>query len=171
VVAKSDVTLNVPTANELRVYLREQLPEYMIPETFVYLGEMPLNANGKVDRGALPAPDSSITGQEFVEPRTSLEKEVAVVCRQILGIERIGIYDNLFDLGCNSIKATIIISRLREAFNIGLPLHRFFEGPTLHDLTLAIAQMHLEQLTVEESTDFLGSLERLSNDEVHALLD
>ena len=171
VVLKSDEPLSVPGAAELRLYLKERLPEYMVPAGFVYLAELPLNANGKLDRAALPAPEPSRPASEHVEPRTSLEKEVAVVCQQVLGVDRVGIYDNLFELGCNSIKATIIVSRLRETFNMKLPLHRFFDSPNLHDLTLAIAQTHLEQLTVEESATVLSRLEQLSNEEVQALLD
>ena len=161
------------SVTELRSYLGGKLPEYMLPAAFVYLKELPLNANGKVDRKAFLALEREevVAAREFVEPRTSLEEEVAVICRQSLGITRIGIYDNLFELGCNSIKATIIVSRLREAFNISFPLHKFFEAPTVHDLTFAIAQMHLEQLTAEESNSLLGSLERLSNEDARALLD
>jgi amino acid adenylation domain-containing protein len=168
VAAAGAVELSV---TELRRYLGERLPEYMMPAGFVYLSKLPLNANGKLDRAALPALEPNSSTLDHVEPRTSLEKEVAVVCKQVLGVDRVGVYDNLFELGCNSIKATIIVSRLRETFNMKLPLHRFFDGPNLHDLTLAIAETQLGQLTVEESATVLSRLEQLSKEEVQALLD
>ena len=122
--------------DELRGFLRQQLPEYMVPSAFVLLEALPVTANGKLDRRALPAVDRTHLSQEteFVAPRTPLEAKLAEKWAEVLGVERIGIHDNFFDLGGHSLMATQLISRLREAFQVDLPLQSLFEMPTVAGL-------------------------------------
>jgi amino acid adenylation domain-containing protein len=121
-------------ASELRERLRESLPEYMIPSAFVMLDSLPLTPNGKIDRKALPAPE--ITGSEshYVAPRTPVEELIAGVWSEVLGVERVGINDNFFDLGGHSLLLTRVASRLREAYAVELPLRALFESPTVESL-------------------------------------
>jgi glutamate-1-semialdehyde-2,1-aminomutase/malonyl CoA-acyl carrier protein transacylase len=124
----------------LRRFLKEKLPDYMIPSAFVMLEALPLTPNGKVDRRALPAPDTSQTSLEqgFVPPHTATEETLAAIWAEVLGVERVGIHDNFFELGGNSLLATQVISRLREAFHVELPLRSLFEEPTVAYLSESI---------------------------------
>jgi amino acid adenylation domain-containing protein len=123
----------VTLMKEIRSFCGQKLPDYMIPAAFVFLKALPLTANGKVDRQALPAPDQSrnALATEFVSPRTPTEQIIAEIWTDVLGQEKIGIYDNFFDLGGHSLLATQIISRLRTAFKIDLPVRSLFENPTV----------------------------------------
>ena len=128
------------TSNDLRNFLKEKLPDYMIPAAFIMLDALPLTPNGKIDSCALPAPDASTLSREtpFIPPRTPTEKTLAAIWAEVLGVQQIGINDNFFTLGGHSLIATQIISRLREAFKIELPLHHLFEAPTIATLSKAI---------------------------------
>ena len=125
-----------PTASELRSYVGERLPDYMVPRSMVLLERMPLTSNGKVDRRALPAlaHASSLLDEEYVEPRTPTEELLAGIFAQLLGIERVGVSDNFFNLGGHSLLATQLISRVRELFKVEVPLHSLFEIPTVRAL-------------------------------------
>jgi amino acid adenylation domain-containing protein len=127
-------------AGDLRSRLKERLPDYMIPSFFVILDELPLTANGKVDRRALPAPDRARSDQEEAAGalRAPDEEVIAGVCAEVLGLERIGRDENLFDLGCHSLLATRIVSRLREAFQVELPLLSIFTSPTVRGLSESV---------------------------------
>ena len=127
---------SVLSVTELRRYLKEKLPEYMIPSSFVVLEALPLMPNGKVDRNRLPPPDGTrppLTG-EFVSPRTEIEELIAQTWREVLKIENVGIYDNFFELGGHSLLATQIVARLQEAFNKDVPLRVLFDAPTIAEL-------------------------------------
>ncbi|MEH2375577.1 non-ribosomal peptide synthetase [Nostoc sp.] len=128
--------INTQAILQLRQFLKERLPEYMLPSAFVLMGSLPLTPSGKVDRKALPVTDTSKSELEvsFVLPRTPTEEIVADIWADILRREQIGIYDNFFDLGGHSLLATQVISRLREAFKIDLPLRSLFENPTVKNL-------------------------------------
>src|SRR6185369_6096251 len=120
----------------LRNYLRTMLPEYMVPSSFVVLERLPLSANGKLNRRALPAPDHERPELEnvFVAPRTAVEELLVDIWVQVLGIDRVGITDDFFDLGGHSLLATQIVSRVRQAFHVDLPLRDLFESPTIAGL-------------------------------------
>ena len=107
-----------PTTGELRAFLKEKLPDYMVPSYFAMLDMFPLTPNGKVDRGSLPTPDTARPKIEeiFVAPRTPLQRAIAKTWAQVLGLERVGVHDNFFELGGHSLLATRIMSRLSEAF-------------------------------------------------------
>jgi amino acid adenylation domain-containing protein len=127
---------NGTLAGELRAFLLSKLPEYMVPTTIMPLDALPLTANGKVDRKALPDPHIAAQAVEaaFVAPRNPVEETVAGVCANILGVERVGVYDNFFELGGDSILATQLVSRLREAFAVEVSLRSLFEAPTVASL-------------------------------------
>ena len=123
----------VPSAAELRGYVRERLPDYMTPSHFVTLGSLPLTPSGKIDRRALPAPDLSgaATSDGYVAPRTGVEELVAEVWAGVLGVGRVGALDNFFDAGGHSLLATQLLARLKEAFGVEVGLRAFFEAPTV----------------------------------------
>ncbi|MEM8722530.1 MAG: amino acid adenylation domain-containing protein [Cyanobacteria bacterium P01_G01_bin.39] len=122
-------------SDQLREFLSFKLPAYMVPNIFVPLETLPLTPNGKVDRKTLPAPDVSRSEAEFISPRNSREKTIASIYAEILKQEKIGINDNFFELGGHSLLATQVISRLREEFQIDLPLRSLFQRPTVAQLT------------------------------------
>ncbi|HEY9871799.1 MAG TPA: amino acid adenylation domain-containing protein [Candidatus Obscuribacterales bacterium] len=132
------IIANVETITfaSLREVLQGKLSDYMMPSAFVVLESFPLNPNGKVDRLALPAPDTYRSDQEttFVPPQTEIEEEIAEIWIEILGIEKVGINDSFFYLGGHSLMATQLISRVRKKFDIDLALPDFFQSPTIKDL-------------------------------------
>ncbi|HEX8272375.1 MAG TPA: non-ribosomal peptide synthase/polyketide synthase [Longimicrobiaceae bacterium] len=120
-------------AEALRAELRRGLPEYMVPAAFVALDRLPLTANGKLDRRALPAPDFSAADGRYVAPRTPTEEVLAGIWASTLRVERVGVRDGFFALGGHSLLATRVVSRVREAFGVELPLRALFEGPTVEE--------------------------------------
>jgi FkbH-like protein len=137
-----------PTTRELRLHLKESLPEYMIPSAFVMLAALPLTPNGKVNRRALPVPPSAQTdsGEDSGAPRTLTEELLAGIWMSLLKLEQVGIHDNFFELGGHSLLATQLLSRVREAFKVELPLRRIFETPTVAGVAAGIeAQLRAGQ--------------------------
>jgi amino acid adenylation domain-containing protein len=122
-----------PTGGELRSFLKEQLPEYMVPAAFVPLEALPRSPNGKVDRRALPAPERVRPELESAcaRPRTVVEELLAGIWAEVLGLERVGIHDDFFDLGGHSLLAARLIARVGDAFHIDLPLRSLFEARTI----------------------------------------
>ncbi|MBN3927585.1 non-ribosomal peptide synthetase [Nostoc sp. NMS4] len=139
VVARSK---QIPSQVELRRFLETRLPEYMVPGFFVFLDTLPLNPNGKIDRRALPAPDTSDIrlSTSFVPPQNSTEEILAGIWAKVLRLEQVGIHDNFFGLGGHSLLATQVMSRVRQAFGIEIPLQLLFENPTIATLAQAIVQ-------------------------------
>jgi acyl carrier protein len=121
------------TGEDLRAYLKQQVPDYMVPQAVVVMAKLPLNANGKVDRQALPEPEQAQATRVYVAPRTATEEAVAAIWAEVLRRDpnQISIDDNFFDLGGHSLLATQVISRVRKALNIELPLRTLFESPTV----------------------------------------
>jgi acyl carrier protein len=137
-----------PPISELRDFLAKELPDYMLPATFVSLDALPVGPSGKVGRFALPAPsDENILREEtFLSPRTPAEQRVAAIVESLLGLERVGIKDNFFYLGGNSLFGTQVIARLRDAFNVDVPLLRLFDHPTVADLASEVERLMVEKL-------------------------
>jgi acyl-CoA synthetase (AMP-forming)/AMP-acid ligase II/acyl carrier protein len=133
----------VPTTSDLRKFLGEKLPGYMVPSVFVTLDALPLTPNGKVDRRVLPAPDQNRPELEvtFAAPRTPVEEGVAKIWAELLGLERVGIHDNFFELGGHSLLAAQVISRLDSEFEVKLSLRSFFEVPTITELVTMIEKV------------------------------
>ncbi len=129
-----------PGSAELRRFLGDLLPGYMVPSAFVSLPELPLNASGKVNRSALSAlaPTHLQEADESVPPRTPLEREVATIWCQVLSCTHVGVHDNFFAMGGHSLLATTLVSRVREAFGIDISLAAFFKGATVADLAESI---------------------------------
>ena len=119
-----------PAGAALRAFLRERLPEYMVPSAFVALDAFPLTPTGKVDRRALPAPDARAEERPFAAPRTPGERALAEIWREVLRRERVGLDDDFFDLGGHSILAAQVLARVRRALGVELPLRALFEAPT-----------------------------------------
>src|SRR5262249_46312524 len=105
----------------MREHLRKRLPDYMIPSAFVWLPELPLTSNGKMNRTALPLPERSALGVSDTPPRTETERRICSIWSKVLGIERVGVEDNFFDAGGHSLLATQAISRLNRDFGIQAP--------------------------------------------------
>jgi iturin family lipopeptide synthetase A len=124
----------------LRTHLRERLPQYMIPSAFVLLEKLPLTPNGKVDRSALPAVSSANvpTARQHAGPRTETEKALLAIWIELLKVENIGVNDDFFDLGGHSLLAMQAISRVRDVFDVDLPLGNLVERPTVAGLAEAI---------------------------------
>ncbi len=123
----------VPTASELRSFLQQKLPDYMVPSAFVFLNELPLTPNGKVDRKALPVPDQSRPelNEGYVGPRSVTEQRLAQIWSEVLKVERVGVHDNFFHLGGHSLLAIRLISLISKEFEREVALRSFFESPTI----------------------------------------
>jgi amino acid adenylation domain-containing protein len=133
----------------LRSFLQERLPDYMVPSSFVVLDRLPLAPNGKVDRQALPPPDHmrSELDTSYVAPRTSAEERLAGIWGEVLNLNQVGVHENFFThLGGHSLLATQLVSRIRDAFQVELPLRRLFEEPTIAELALAIEELLIEDI-------------------------
>jgi acyl-coenzyme A synthetase/AMP-(fatty) acid ligase len=128
--------------DDIRGFLGESLPEYMLPATWVVLPELPLRASGKVDRRALPAPEHGpVEGPGFVAPFTPVEVLLAEIWSELLGLDRVGAFDNFFKLGGHSLLATQLVSRVHLAMNVDIPLRTLFEAPTLSEMALAVEEL------------------------------
>ncbi|MBN3924782.1 non-ribosomal peptide synthetase, partial [Nostoc sp. NMS4] len=135
------------TAAELRQFLANQLPGYMVPSAFVLLESLPLTSNGKVDRRALPKPElDSTLLEKFVAPRTPIEEMLAQIWAQVLKVEQVGIYDNFFELGGHSLLATQLLSRIRTSLKVELPLRSLFTAATLAELAHLVGQLQQQSL-------------------------
>jgi acyl carrier protein len=157
---------------ELRRYLKERLPEYMVPGVWVEMERMPVTANGKLDRRGLPEPEGGRPELEvgYEEAGTETEKKLAEIWAQVLGVEKVGVHDNFFDLGGQSLLATQIISRSRKALHIELPLRKLFEFPTVAELANVIAGIRTEQSDAILANE-LAELQALSEAEAQKLLE
>jgi amino acid adenylation domain-containing protein len=119
---------------ELLAYLRDRLPNYMVPSAIMELDQLPLTRNGKLDRASLPAPAFDEQRQAFVAPRTPTEESLAQIWIEVLNINRLGVNDNFFDLGGHSLLATQVFSRMQDVFGVEMPLRALFEAPTVAEL-------------------------------------
>ncbi|HVM59919.1 MAG TPA: amino acid adenylation domain-containing protein [Verrucomicrobiae bacterium] len=150
-----------PSARDLRDFLGATLPDYMIPVAFVKLEELPLTANGKIDRAALPAPDDSNTLRDSAStaPRTDMEKAVASILGPLLGLENVDVEENFFALGGHSLLGAQLMARVRDTFGVEVPLRTLFEAPTIAELSAEIERR------------LVAKLEAMSDSEVQRLLD
>nr|QEO74619.1 AMP-dependent synthetase and ligase [uncultured bacterium] len=162
-----------PAAGELREFLHTKLPEHMIPALFVELEALPLTAHGKVDRRALPAPDQSRPhlSKEFVAPRTPVERELARIWRELLGVEEVGVTDDFFELGGHSLLLTQLASWVRKSFQVEVPLRALFDTPTIAEMTKAILARQARQQPKDDLARMLGQVKQLSPSEVRAMLE
>jgi acyl carrier protein len=128
------------THSAMRDFLRDELPEYMLPGAFVAVDAFPVTANGKIDYGALPEPDSSNTLHDQIaeRPETGTERRIAAIVSGLLGMDEIGREDNFFMLGGHSLLGAQLIARLRDAFGIEIALRALFDAPTVSALSAEV---------------------------------
>ena len=145
---------------EIRRFLSERLPQPMVPSASVLLEALPRTPSGKLDRAALPAVDGSArqVEEEFVAPSGAVEEAVAEIWAGVLGLEKVGAHDSFFELGGHSLLAVQIIARVRDRFEVEIPLRALFDEPTVEGMALAVAELLLERI------------ELLSEDDVEVLL-
>ena len=154
----------VPTARSIRDFLVSRLPQHLIPARFVAIPSLPLNANGKVDRAALPVlgPTNLLQGETYVAPRTAAEERLAGIVAPLLGLEQVSVEDNFFMLGGHSLLGTQLIGRVREAFGIELLLRSVFEIPTIAELAAEIEALVLARIEAMDEAE-AAALNRESN--------
>jgi acyl-CoA synthetase (AMP-forming)/AMP-acid ligase II len=159
------------TSSQLRSYLKERLPDYMIPASFVMLERMPLTPNGKIDRRSLPEPKGSRPDLEkgFVAPSNHIEEKLARIWSDLLGVAQVGIHDNFFYLGGHSLVATQLISRIQKSFHLKLPLRYLFDKPTIAELAVLISQTLGDQSTPQ--TIPIKRIDQLDDDQLLATID
>ncbi|MBP5972479.1 amino acid adenylation domain-containing protein [Brasilonema sp. CT11] len=137
VVPQKEVT---PTISELRQFLKDKLPEYMVPSAFVILESLPLTPNGKVDRLSLPVPSHRSASNTFVSPRNTVELQLAEIWSKVLKVDKVGVQDNFFDLGGHSLLATYLMARIKQQLLKDVPLVTFFQNPTIEQLATILQQ-------------------------------
>ena len=137
-----------PSVNDLREFLEKELPEYMLPSIFVSLDALPYASSGKVNRLALPAPNESnmLRDQAFHQPSSGTEERVSAIVASLLGLPRVGANDNFFYLGGNSLFGTQLIARLRDAFQVEVPLLSLFDHPTVSELSAEVERLMIAKL-------------------------
>ncbi|MDP9158642.1 MAG: amino acid adenylation domain-containing protein [Acidobacteriota bacterium] len=155
-------------SSQLHAFLKEKLPEYMIPSVFVQLQQMPLTSNGKIDRQALLQADTVHTEAsiDYLSPRTPLEEEMAEIWSEVLGLDRVGIEDNFFEIGGHSLLATRVIVLSRSRLGLDVTVRVLFENPTVAGMASALMEELLEQSDEPEVADIIGELEGLSDQAV-----
>jgi acyl carrier protein len=142
----------------------------MVPSAFVALESLPLTSNAKVDRKALPAPEGSRSqAATYVAPRDDMEREIARLWSEVLGVERVGVHDDFLSLGGHSLLATRLVSRVRQAFQVELPLKEFFAAPTVEKLSLRLLEA-MAQVSTDELASMMDELEQMDGDELQQLL-
>jgi acyl carrier protein len=152
--------------SDVRDFMREQLPEYMLPSAIVRLEVFPLTPNGKLDRKALPSPNGSRheTSGPYVAPRSELERLIGDVWRDALGVERVGVEDNFFNLGGHSLLLIRVNNKLRETLRIELPVVELFKYPTVSALAEHLSRSHTQTQAARagrsESVERAASLSR-----------
>lgn len=151
-----------PQPEDLTIYLARRLPQYMIPANFLAFDAFPLTPNGKLDRDALVKDceerlEDSNAG--YVAPRNEIEEYLASLWAELLGVERVGIYDNFFALGGHSLLATQLIARVRDEFQVELPLRQLFESPTIANVSVAIVQSLASSEDLEDLEELIGDIE------------
>jgi hypothetical protein len=149
--------------NELRRDLKATLPDYMVPAHLLFLEHLPLTANGKLDRKALPRPDSNLQQQAYMAPCTELEQHIAAIWAEVLQLERIGLADNFFELGGHSLLAAQAISQINTQLGIDASLRLIFENPILSEFSKA-----LENHGLSLTDDGLSDIEKLMDEMAEA---
>jgi hypothetical protein len=157
----------------LRQYLQARLPDYMVPNVFVELAQLPLTSSGKVDRKALPEPQSysAETLESYEAPRTQVEEVLCGTWAEVLRLDQVGINDNFFELGGHSLLATRLLARVQNAFEVRLPLRSVFESPTVLGMAESLFNTSGERVRIEKTAHALIQLSQISEEEAAAMLD
>ncbi len=161
-----------PTASELRSFLNNKLPEYMVPSTFVTLHSLPRTHSGKLDRRALPGADFKKRAIEkpYITPRNPIEEALALVWAEVLGIDKVSVDDDFFDLGGHSLAVTQVISRLQERFQAEFSVRSVLEAPAFADVAALISQTQAKRFKPDDVNRILSDLESMSDDEAQYLV-
>jgi acyl carrier protein len=159
------------SSSELRQFLQERLPEYMVPSAFVLLEKLPLTPNGKLDRRALPQKyDHVFEETAFTEPQTPTEKELAQIWMGVLELEKVGINESFFAIGGHSLMAMQLVSRVRMRFGVELALYDFFAAPTIQKLAELVEEEILANADSNQIDELLDRLEKFDGEEAHAVM-
>ncbi|MDP9521553.1 amino acid adenylation domain-containing protein [Pseudomonas putida] len=157
--------------SELREHLRHGLADYMVPTHLLFLERLPVTANGKLDRKALPKPDASVLQDSYVAPRSELEQQIATIWAEVLKLDQVGVTDNFFALGGHSLSATQVIVRVREATGIDATLKALFEQPRLEDFSRCLEEKNQQIDPIQaELAKSLEALKRLTTEEIDELI-
>ena len=164
-VAADDALNPSERLDRIKQRLRAELPEYMVPLHWLWLDRLPLNANGKLDRNALPALEiGQMHSQDYLAPRNELEQTLADIWAQVLKVERVGVQDNFFELGGHSLLATQIASRVQKTLQRDVPLRAMFECSTVEELAGYIDGLAANEISagaVDRLSDLMAELEGL----------
>jgi len=162
----------IDESSELRKFLKQKLPDYMVPQAYVFLDALPLTPNGKVNHQALSKHDfkRSTRENELVAPKTATEKFIVGIWRKLLGVNEIGIYDNFFELGGHSLLATRVISHVRDTFQVELPVHCFFDAPTVAGLTEVLENYETVPGRVSAIAQILEKIDAMDAEEIRKIL-
>ncbi|HMG99373.1 MAG TPA: phosphopantetheine-binding protein, partial [Gaiellales bacterium] len=157
---------------ELRSLLQRTLPAHMIPAAFVFLEELPLTPSGKIDRTRLPEPGyAAHRSSETVASRNAVEEVLVTIWADLLGVPHIGVEDNFFnDLGGHSLLGTTLVSRVRDAFAVELPLRRLFDAPTVAAMAEALREEASDPAALELTAQLLLRVAALSDEDVQTML-
>ena len=144
-----------PAANALRDFLKQKLPDYMVPAIYVTMDKLPLTPNGKVDRKALPAPQASVakSAADFVAPTGDVEQTLAAIWKDILKAEQIGADDNFFDFGGHSLQVVQVQNRLRETLQVDVPVLKLFQYPTIRSLAKFIGEQTKDEPSLRQKME------------------
>ncbi|MGH7831208.1 MAG: non-ribosomal peptide synthetase, partial [Candidatus Binatia bacterium] len=161
-----------PNVSEMRHFLRQKLPSYMIPTAFVTLDALPLTDTLKVDRKALPQPNTGRPelATSYVAPTTAIEEELGDIWAEALALDQVGIRDDFFELGGHSLAATQVVSRVLKRFQLEIPLQCLFQAPTVAEMAQVIGESRAKGLGEDDLNRIISKLERLSDDEAEQLL-
>jgi surfactin family lipopeptide synthetase C len=157
----------------LVTYLRERLPLAMVPAAYVFMESLPRLPNGKVDRRALPPPalEAILDEQAFVAPRTPTEETLAAIWMSVLGADRVGIHDDFFALGGHSLRAMQVISRIRDALSVELPIRDLFENTTVASLSVRVTEAQAESFGGSDLDEMIREIQNLSDEEMKAIIE
>jgi hypothetical protein len=152
--------------DQAAAFLKGQVPDYMVPTAFMFMDSLPL-INGKLDRRALPKPDGKRPelSSAYEPPANEIERSLTTIWTKVLAIDRVGVRDDFFNLGGNSLLATRVVSRIRDAFQVEIPLRTLFKKPTITELALLISAMQAEESAQSDASRILAEIESLSEDE------
>ncbi len=157
-------------ASDLRRFLQEKLPEYMVPSNFIVLEKIPLTLNGKIDRHALPAPSGNELKAAYVAPRTPIEELLTNVWSDVLEQQKISIHDDFFERGGHSLLGTQVISRIRDLFSVEISLRQLYESPTVVSLAESLVKQETQPGRIEKIARLRQRLDKMSANEIKTLL-
>ncbi|HEX2927281.1 MAG TPA: phosphopantetheine-binding protein, partial [Ruminiclostridium sp.] len=149
-----------PDTVKLKEYMKDKLPEYMIPSVITVLESMPLLPSGKIDRRSLPRPgtDQLVGEHDYIEPETEIEIEIVQIWEELLGVKRISVVESFFNVGGHSLLATQLISRIRMKFAVEISLKKFFASPTVRSLAEEVEMELLSGISEEEFNQLIQSI-------------